>query len=1020
MNVAKIAWWVGMGMLGWAGSAAEAAPTDSGWTGLTARASSGSGDLAPVRAIDGDFSTRWSSAFNDHEWIEVEFPDLTLLSGLTIFWETAFAETYAVQVSRDLKTWDTVIEVESGDGGPDHLFFAPVQAKAVRIECVQRGTGWGHSIWEIRFWRGDQAPRLSASSYQEGSEPGRAMDGQRSSAWRPDVSDEEPTLTLVLPEPFMLGGLALTWLDGFPTAYDMQVSMDGAHWETVARQRGGNGGEDYSYFPAIAAEQVRIVLRECAERAVPALASIELKDGAEQATPIRYYQAKAKNIRSDLFPMWLSRKQEYWTIVGWPGEPNESLFSETGIVEPKKGGFSVQPFLREGDTLYTWADVDIDLALADGMLPLPSATWVTERWSLAIDVVMSGPPEGRFTAVRYRFIPHAQHADDVHLALAVRPIQLTPGWQHGGFSPIKRARFDEASVFYVDEEPRLVSLTPPASVGVVALEQGDIGEYILAGALPDTRQADDPEGKVGAGLMYAFTAQPGATNEVVVAFPLDAGAVIPASFDFESVRAEARAFWSKRLAAPHIEIPEPALIEVLKSNLGYILINRDGPWFKPGPRNYNHAWMRDGVLTAVATLRCGITDMTREFIETYTRYIREDGWVPWMILETGHPVAFNADPNSGEGHEYDSQGQYPFIVRQYFDYTGDEKWVRKYYPHVLSALRYGAHLRQRRMTDEYRTDPAKTPYYGLLPHSNSHEGYYPAKHSYWDDFWLLRGLKDGIYLAERLGHDEDVAWLKKEEADFRKALYTSIRTVAERAGIDIIAGCVELADADPTSTTMAIMVADEWKNLPQPLASNTFEFYWNELSARMKPGGAKIYTPYEVRNADVFVRIGWRDRALAALRYFLNDAVRPRAWNHMAEVVHVHPRAPAYIGDMPHTWVGADYVNAVRSLFVYEDNDRLVVGAGIDAAWLDKGVVVENLPTQFGPVSYRMIRREGELDITIHSEASPPNGIFLAPPPLMPDIPIRLNGVIVVRGNGMIPYVARSEEAFTSAPSPDI
>ena len=57
-------------------------------------------------------------------------------------------------------------------------------------------------------------------------------------------------------------------------------------------------------------------------------------------------------------------------------------------------------------------------------------------------------------------------------------------------------------------------------------------------------------------------------------------------------------------------------------------------------------------------------------------------------------------------------------------------------------------------------------------------------------------------------------------------------------------------------------------------------------------------------------------------------------WNHWAEVVWRDPRTPRFIGDMPHTWVGSDFIRAARSLFVYEReaDQALVIGAGIPAA----------------------------------------------------------------------------------------
>lgn len=52
-----------------------------------------------------------------------------------------------------------------------------------------------------------------------------------------------------------------------------------------------------------------------------------------------------------------------------------------------------------------------------------------------------------------------------------------------------------------------------------------------------------------------------------------------------------------------------------------------------------------------------------------------------------------------------------------------------------------------RATAAYRM-PDKLGCYGLMPESISHEGYSGNPvHSYWDDFWTLRGLKDAADMA---------------------------------------------------------------------------------------------------------------------------------------------------------------------------------------------------------------------------------------------------------------------------------
>jgi len=71
-------------------------------------------------------------------------------------------------------------------------------------------------------------------------------------------------------------------------------------------------------------------------------------------------------------------------------------------------------------------------------------------------------------------------------------------------------------------------------------------------------------------------------------------------------------------------------------------------------------------------------------------------------------------------------------------------------------------------------------------------------------------------------------------------------------------------------------------------------------------------------------------------------------------VVYGNERTPGYIGDMPHSWAGADFLNLARTIFAWENGEQLVLGLGLDEAWLQRpeGVSVRNLPTHFGPISY--------------------------------------------------------------------
>ena len=962
---------------------------------MIATASSGTGDYAARYAVDGDTATRWSSNFGDSEWWQAEFEEPQFLAGMKILWETAFAEKYEIAVSDDGQKWKTVYDVLEGDGQTDILFFAPVRAKFLRIVCKQRGTGWGNSIWEIEFFTDRQQVETLASSAAENRGAALALDGRPDTSWK-SADDGEQWLQLNLPREMHLGGMALLWGENYAVSYEVEWSQDGDKWTRAYEESFGNGESDYVFFPGARARFLRLLCKTSSAGKGYEVALVEVKSGEEQSTPLREYQAKARNSEPGRFPMWLTRQQEFWTVVGLPQDDQESLLGETGTFEPFKGAFSVQPFVVVDGKITSWADVELSQRLEQDYLPIPSASWRTGGWKMDVTATAFGRPGAAFTAVRYRMSNAGGKPLSGNLVLAVRPVQLNPVWQHGGMSRIDFAEYfanANPAVVRMNQRVGLILPVVPSKVGMSVLKDGDINDHLTRGSFPDVARLNDSDGKIGVGLVYDLNIPAGESRDIVVVYPLhDAFELSPAwntepAQAFEQKLAETAAAWKKLLDKLVIDIPEPRLIQTLKSNLGYVLINRDAPWFKPGSRNYNHSWMRDGALTGVATLRMGRPDLVKAFIENFSQFVNHDGWVPYIILENGQPIGYNPNMEGGEGHEFDSQGEFVFIVRQYFDFTADEALVQSVYPAVVRALQYGREIRKRRMTDQYRD----TVYWGILPPSNSHEGYYPAKHSYWDDFWMLRGLKDGAYLAETLGHPEDVEWMREEEKHLRECLLKSIMAVIRRDNIPYIPGCAELGDEDPTSTSIAIMACDETDHLPQPYLKQTFDRYQDRISKR-HAGTADTFTPYEVRNADVFVRLGQRERALAMFRHFMKDSMRPHNWNHMAEVIHATPRAPSYIGDMPHTWVGSDYINAVRSIFSYVHEDAIVLAAGVDPAWLESGVRVEHLPTQYGEVAYSMKRDGKSVVFEASGSVNPPKGFVLPLPASLASMKASVNG----------------------------
>jgi hypothetical protein len=112
---------------------------------------------------------------------------------------------------------------------------------------------------------------------------------------------------------------------------------------------------------------------------------------------------------------------------------------------------------------------------------------------------------------------------------------------------------------------------------------------------------------------------------------------------------------------------------------------------------------------------------------------------------------------------------------------------------------------------------------------------------------------------------------------------------------------------------------------------------------------------------------------------------RPAAWRHWAEVVFEDARHPGFIGDMPHTWVGSDFIRSVLDMFAYESaaDGALVVGAGLLEPWVrgGDGVAIAGLSTHYGQLGYTMQARGRDIVVRFTgARPTPPGGIVLVSP----------------------------------------
>jgi len=843
-------------------------------------------------------------------------------------------------------------------------------------------------------------PRVHASSAMPGHEPAHAIDASPATTWRSSLAAPPQWIALDFGREHEYGGLVIDWEPGAgPRAFDVQSSSDATHWATLWSARQAEGERSYVYLPGGRSRHLRLHLLEAAGSAGAfGIRTLDVRPFDFSRSLADFFHAVATAEPRGHFPRWLHREQSYWTSVGIPGASSAAIMNEEGMLEPDRGSFSLEPFLFTDGALVTWADVEPTIGLAKSELPIPSSTWRHRGLVLTTTAFAAADPAGRAARACYRLVNEGVAPKRVRLFVALRPFQVTPPWQSfeslGGPAPIRSLTWRDGAVV-ADSGVRVVPLTPPSGFGAAAFEQGGVLRHLVRGELPQRTEIQDAFGYASGALAWDLELEPGAIREVQVAVPFaDLPALGPVA-DLE-VRAASVAtlddvtgYWEQKLATVGFRLPTSAAacVNTVRTATAHILVNRDGPAIQPGPRRYTRSWIRDGATMSAALLRMGCTDEVRDFLCWYARHQAADGNVPCAVDRRGPDWL----------PEHDSHGELIFTLAEYFRFTGDRDFTARLWPAARSAVSYLEALRAQRLKPEFLAAD-KRARFGILPESASHEGYLAQPvHAYWDDFWALRGLRDAIELARAVGDNVEAERIQSLHDGLHGCVYASIEaTIAARA-LSYVPASVEWADFDPAATAAAVTMTDAPQRLPAAALAWSFDEYLRGLRRRRQGQiDWNNYSAYEVRILGALVRLGRRDDAHEMLAFFLDDR-RPQPWNQWPEISWRDPRSPGHLGDVPHAWIGAEFVLGVLGLFAYERpaDNALVLAAGISDTWLEAGEVgIDDLPTWWGRVRYAMRKpREGVIELDLAPGLRPPpGGIVIQPPLRRPLVAVELDG----------------------------
>lgn len=103
-------------------------------------------------AVDGSYSTRWSSLYTDAQWLTVDLGANYNVNRVKITWEAAYGRDYTIQYSTDGTTWSTIKAITGNNTLVNDHTGLTGAARYVRMNGTARGTVYGYSIYELEVY----------------------------------------------------------------------------------------------------------------------------------------------------------------------------------------------------------------------------------------------------------------------------------------------------------------------------------------------------------------------------------------------------------------------------------------------------------------------------------------------------------------------------------------------------------------------------------------------------------------------------------------------------------------------------------------------------------------------------------------------------------------------------------------------------------------------------------------------------------------------------------------------------
>jgi F5/8 type C domain len=204
-------------------------------------------------AVDGNTTTRWSSAFSDPQWIQVDLGASASITQVVLHWEAAYGKAFQIQTSPDGTSWTSIYSTTTGTGGTQTLNVTGT-GRYVRMYGTARGTQYGYSLYEFQVYgtigggsgcsttnAALNQPATASSQENAGTPASAAFDGNTGTRWSSAFSDPQ-WIQVDLGSSQTICQVTLNWETAYGKAFQIQTSADGTNWTSIFSTTTGTGG----------------------------------------------------------------------------------------------------------------------------------------------------------------------------------------------------------------------------------------------------------------------------------------------------------------------------------------------------------------------------------------------------------------------------------------------------------------------------------------------------------------------------------------------------------------------------------------------------------------------------------------------------------------------------------------------------------------------------------------------------------------------------------------------------------